>query len=64
VAWGRAGVALSATLLTAASVAVADPLPFVGPVVPHLARALVDASHRWLLPLAGVLGAVSGPHMH
>jgi len=58
VARGRAGIALSATLLTAAAVAVAGPLAFVGLVVPHLARALVGPAHRWLLPLSAVLGAV------
>lgn len=56
-AWGRGGVALSATLLTAASVAIAGPLVFVGLVVPHLARGLVGPTHRWLLPLSTVLGA-------
>ncbi len=56
-AWGRAGVLLSATLLTAASVAVAGPLVFVGLVVPHLARGVVGPAHRWLLPLSAILGA-------
>ena len=56
-AWGRGAVALSATCLTAAAVAVAGPLAFVGLVVPHVARALVGPSHRWLLPLAALLGA-------
>ena len=56
--WGRAGAVLSATLLTAASVAVAGPLVFVGLVAPHVARGLVGASHRWLLPTAAVLGAL------
>jgi iron complex transport system permease protein len=55
---GRGGVVLSATLLTAASVAVAGPLVFVGLVVPHVARALVGPAHRWLLPLSALLGAV------
>lgn len=58
VAWGRVGIVLSATLLTAAAVAVAGPLVFVGLVVPHLARALVGPVHRWLLPLSALLGAV------
>jgi iron complex transport system permease protein len=53
----RAGVALSATLMTAAAVAVAGPLAFVGLVVPHLARGLVGPVHRWLLPVAALLGA-------
>ena len=56
--WGRGGAVLSATLLTAASVAVAGPLVFVGLLAPHLARGLVGASHRWLLPTSAVLGAV------
>jgi iron complex transport system permease protein len=58
VSWGRAGVALSAALLTAGSVALAGPVVFVGLVVPHVARALVGPAHRWLLPLSAVLGAV------
>lgn len=57
VSWGRGGVALSATLLTAGAVAVCGPLVFVGLVVPHLARAVVGPSHRWLLPLSALLGA-------
>jgi iron complex transport system permease protein len=57
VAWGRAGVALSATLLTAGAVSVAGPLLFVGLVVPHLARRVTGPVHVWLLPLSGLLGA-------
>jgi len=57
VAWGRGGVALSATLLTAGAVAVCGPLIFVGLVVPHLARAVVGPAHLWLLPLSALFGA-------
>jgi len=57
VASGRLAVLVSATLLTAGAVAVAGPLVFVGLVVPHVARALVGPSHRWLLPTSAVLGA-------
>ena len=57
-AWGQGGVALSATLLTAAGVAVAGPVGFVGLVVPHVARAFVGPAARWLLPLSAMLGAV------
>jgi iron complex transport system permease protein len=53
----RAGVLLSATLLTAAAVAVTGPLVFVGLVVPHLARGVVGARHGLLLPLCALLGA-------
>jgi iron complex transport system permease protein len=56
-AWGRAGVGLSATLLTAAATAVAGPLVFVGLTVPHLARALTGPGARWLLPVSALLGA-------
>lgn len=57
IAWGRGGLVLSSTLLTAAAVAVAGPLVFVGLIVPHLARALVGSAHAWLLPLSALLGA-------
>jgi iron complex transport system permease protein len=57
-AWGRLGIVLSATLLTAGAVAVAGPVVFVGLVVPHVARALVGPAHRWLLAASAVLGAV------
>ncbi|KPI06054.1 ABC-type transporter, integral membrane subunit [Actinobacteria bacterium OK074] len=53
----RACTALGATLLTAAAVAAAGPIAFVGLAVPHLARRLVAADHRWLLPLSALLGA-------
>ena len=45
------------SLLTGAAVAVAGPIAFVGLAVPHLARALVGAAHRWVLPLSALLGA-------
>ncbi|GIF21705.1 iron complex transport system permease protein [Actinoplanes tereljensis] len=44
------------TLLTAAATAAAGPVGFVGLVVPHLARPLVGAGHRWLLPASALLG--------
>ena len=34
------------------------PIAFVGLVVPHVARAMTGPDHRWLLPYAGLLGAV------
>ena len=46
------------TLLTGAAVAVTGPIAFVGLVVPHLARAITGPDHRWLLPYAGLIGAV------
>ncbi|MET0764671.1 MAG: iron ABC transporter permease [Blastococcus sp.] len=52
-----AGVA-AVTLLTGAAVAVTGPIAFVGLVVPHVARAITGPDHRWLLPYAGLIGAV------
>ncbi|MFF4738465.1 FecCD family ABC transporter permease [Streptomyces sp. NPDC001262] len=53
----RACAALGATVLTAAAVAAAGPIAFVGLAVPHLARRLVGGTHRRLLPLSALLGA-------
>jgi iron complex transport system permease protein len=50
--------ALGATVLTGASVAAAGPIAFTGLAVPHVARALVGTAHRWVLPLAALLGPV------
>lgn len=49
--------AFGATLLTAAAVAAAGPIVFVGLVVPHLARRLVRGGYRTVLPLSALLGA-------
>jgi iron complex transport system permease protein len=46
------------TLLTGAAVAACGPIAFLGLVVPHIARALTGPDHRWLLPAAGLTGAV------
>ncbi len=47
----------AAALATAAAVAVAGIIGFVGLVVPHMARLVVGADHRILLPAAGLGGA-------
>jgi len=49
-------VILAGSLLTAAAVSVAGIIAFVGFVVPHMARRLVGANHRVLLPAAMLLG--------
>ncbi|MFJ6746706.1 FecCD family ABC transporter permease [Streptomyces sp. NPDC091266] len=49
---------LGATVLTGAGVAAAGPIAFVGLAVPHLARAIVGGDHRWVLPMAALLGPV------
>ncbi|WP_066314333.1 iron ABC transporter permease [Bacillus sp. FJAT-29814] len=45
-------------LLAGAAVATAGPIGFVGIVVPHLTRSIVGIDHRWVIPFAGVLGAI------
>ena len=47
----------SATLLTAASVAVSGMIGWVGLVIPHLARKLVGNDCRYLLPSSMIMGA-------
>lgn len=46
------------TLLTGTVVAVSGGIGFVGLIVPHLARMLVGADHRRMLPVTVMLGAV------
>jgi iron complex transport system permease protein len=52
----RVAIVAAATLVTAASVAAAGIIGWVGLVVPHLARFLVGPSFPRLLPTAAVLG--------
>ncbi|GGS18854.1 siderophore ABC transporter permease [Streptomyces aureoverticillatus] len=49
---------LGATVLTAVGVAAAGPIAFIGLAVPHIARAIVGSDHRWVLPLAALLGPI------
>ena len=58
VAMTRGTGLLAITLLTGSAVAACGPIAFVGLVVPHVARALTGPDHRWLLPAAGLAGAV------
>ena len=53
----RLVVILSATVLTAASVAAAGMIGWVGLVIPHLGRKLVGSDCRRLLPAAMLMGA-------
>lgn len=50
-------VMLTASLITAAAVALSGPIGFVGLICPHLARLFVGNDQRRLLPLATALGA-------
>jgi len=46
-----------ATLMTAAAVSISGVIALVGLIVPHMARLLVGANYRYLIPTSIVLGA-------
>ena len=50
-------VVVGCSLMTAASVAVAGMIGFLGLVIPHITRLLVGPDHRLLLPAAAINGA-------
>ncbi|OPZ60198.1 MAG: putative ABC transporter permease protein [Deltaproteobacteria bacterium ADurb.Bin510] len=50
-------IVVCATLITAAIVAIAGVIGWVGLVVPHLCRLLLGADHRRLLPASALMGA-------
>ncbi|MCF0121227.1 MAG: iron ABC transporter permease, partial [Oscillospiraceae bacterium] len=54
----RAVVIVCATAATASAVAVGGMIGWVGLVVPHLARMLVGADQKHLLPCSAVMGAL------
>lgn len=58
VATVRIVAGVGATVLTGAGVAAAGPIAFVGLAVPHIARAIVGSDHRWVLPMAALVGPV------
>ncbi len=53
----RLAIIVSATLITAAGVAIAGIIGLVGLVVPYLARLLVGPNHAFVLPASMLLGA-------
>ncbi|MFE7131184.1 FecCD family ABC transporter permease [Streptomyces sp. NPDC057638] len=55
----RAVVFVLVSLVTAVMVAASGAVGFVGLMVPHAARLLVGATHRALLPVCALLGAVA-----
>lgn len=54
----RRNVAIVTAVAIAAAVAVSGSIGFVGLVVPHLARGLVGATHRLLVPTSALLGGL------
>lgn len=57
VAWVRNSAILLATLLSTLTVVVAGMIGWVGLIIPHIARFLVGADNRVLLPMCALLGA-------
>ncbi|MFC3998910.1 FecCD family ABC transporter permease [Nocardiopsis sediminis] len=55
VRWVRIRGIAAITLLAGGATAVCGPIAFVGLVVPHIARALTGADHRWVLAYSAVL---------
>lgn len=53
----RGAVIIAATLLTACSVALAGTVGWVGLIIPHLARMIVGADNKKMLPVAMLMGA-------
>ena len=56
--WARGAIVIAASLATAAAVAAAGTIGFVGLIAPHAARLLVGASHARLIPASALLGAL------
>ncbi|UYQ77766.1 iron chelate uptake ABC transporter family permease subunit [Glutamicibacter sp. JL.03c] len=56
--WVRTGALLSVTLLCGAATATCGPIAFVGLATPHIARALLGATHARTLPFQVILGPV------
>jgi iron complex transport system permease protein len=52
-----AGV-VTITLLCGSATAICGPIVFLGLVAPHAARVLAGHDQRWLVPLAGLIGAI------
>jgi len=49
---------VSATLLTAAAVAVCGMIGWIGLVIPHLTRMLVGPNHKYLIPASFLMGGI------
>jgi iron complex transport system permease protein len=54
----RALAAGMVVLLAGSAVALAGPIGFVGLVVPHIARLIVRADYRWVIPFSALGGAL------
>jgi iron complex transport system permease protein len=51
-------IVIGSSLATAAAVSVSGTVGFVGLIAPHLARSLVGANHKNVIPISMLMGAV------
>ncbi|MFC5220518.1 FecCD family ABC transporter permease [Streptomyces coerulescens] len=58
IAWSRSVGIAAITLLAGAATAACGPIAFLGLMVAHVARYLTGPDYRWLVPYAGLLGAI------
>ncbi|MBQ0826871.1 FecCD family ABC transporter permease [Streptomyces tagetis] len=58
IAWSRTAGIVAITVLAGAATAACGPIAFLGLMVAHVARYLTGPDYRWLVPYAGLLGAV------
>ncbi|MBE1532265.1 FecCD family ABC transporter permease [Actinomadura algeriensis] len=58
IAFSRTVGIIAVTLLAGATTAACGPIAFLGLMVAHVARYLTGPDYRWLVPYAGLLGAV------
>jgi iron complex transport system permease protein len=49
---------LSVICLTGTAIALVGKVGFVGLIIPHISRMLVGVDYKWIIPCAGILGAV------
>ncbi|MBM7542346.1 FecCD family ABC transporter permease [Amphibacillus cookii] len=49
---------LAVIILTGISAALVGHIAFIGLIIPHLTRFLVGSNYRWIIPCAGVIGAI------
>ncbi|MBW7458373.1 FecCD family ABC transporter permease [Paenibacillus sepulcri] len=54
----KAAATASVVILTGVSVALVGKIGFVGLIIPHITRFLTGLDYRWIIPCAGVLGAI------
>ncbi|MEU3613339.1 iron ABC transporter permease [Streptomyces sp. NPDC006872] len=58
IAMSRTVGIVAITLLAGAATAACGPISFLGLMVAHVARSLTGPDYRWLVPYAGLLGAI------